>query len=31
MPTDFKRVLQQRMEASEDEDEGDEAQVAISF
>lgn len=31
MPTDYKRVLLQRMEASEDEDEGDENQVAISY
>lgn len=32
MPTDYKRVLLQRLEAvGEDEDEGDENQVAISF
>lgn len=31
MPTDYKRVLRQRMEAADDEDEGDEAQVQIAF
>ncbi len=31
MPTDYARVLRERMEAPEEDDEGDENQVAISF